>query len=111
MTVRRVRPLIWIDELQPQVDTGQVSLANMVVTDDFSETEVTLIRTRCDANPGRELVISMHKTSNAAQRVRERRQASDRWKGLGIHTRRVPVPNSTGARHDDWTAIVAVRSE
>lgn len=89
--------LTWLDEL------GNVRrVSGLVRVADFDAAELSDIRAALNAHPWRELVLSMHRTANAAKVARRRRKASARWSdtpGLTLHTRKVI---------GDWTAVTAV---
>lgn len=105
MTIERVRPLLWLDDLEQQTSTGLVDMANYRVRTDFTDTELRLIRTRCQANPGRALVVSVHRSPEAAKQVRTRRRGSERWQGLKLSQKKLDIGGSKTRL--EWSAITA----
>lgn len=87
----------WFDELVAE------DVTDLVRESDFDPTELADIRRWLNAHPWRELVISAHRTANAAKVVRRRRRNSARWSntpGLGLRTRKLGI--------EDWTVVTVV---
>jgi hypothetical protein len=95
--------LTWYDDLVAGPGGDRRALAPALVrTEDFDPLELGAIRAGLGSHPWRELVISVHRTANAAKVARRRRTQSARWNdtpGLRLRTRKVV---------DEWTAVTAV---
>jgi hypothetical protein len=87
--------VLWLD----QVDPAEVGKHVRADGQHFTPLDVADMRAALSGHPWRELVVSVHRSKNAAKVARGRHRHAPRWStpGLSLHTRKV----------GDHTAVVA----